>query len=95
MGYEYTIKFEIDAHDEVSALLKGLPYFQHVHQFENRYQFIYRTPENDSQLPNGLAETIADGIYFCDYGDGRGIFKEMIFQLAINYTKIEVIDLSQ
>ena len=55
MGYEYTIKFEIGDASEVSELLTSLPYFQHVHPFENRHQFIYRMPENEGQARDALA----------------------------------------
>ena len=95
MGYEYTIKFEIDAVEEVEELLKALAHFQGVKLLENRKQFYYRSPNNSGQLPNGLAEIQEHGVYFCDYGEGAEILKELVFRIGLGYKTLEVIDFNE
>lgn len=93
MGYEYTVNFATDT--EVYDLLKSLPYFESIQRFQGREQFIYRLPENQGQLPSGLAEVQDGGVYFCDYGGGNEILKELIFRVGLGYKKLEVIDHSE
>ena len=95
MGCDYNINFKIGDIQEVSELLKALPHFLEAKPFQNRDQYLYRTPENSGVLPSGLAEIEVNGVYFCDYGEGREILKELIFRLGLNYKKIEVIDHSE
>lgn len=92
MGCEYTIKFSKPDIKEVQALLKTLPYFQKIILQQGTNQYLFRTPENTGPLPSGLAEIHPSGIYFCDYGEGQEVLKEMIFRLALNYKNLEVID---
>ena len=95
MGCEYNINFKMDDTQEVSELLKALPYFLEVKSFQNRNQYIFRTSGNSGALPSGLAEIDANGIYFCDYGEGRDILRELIFRVGLSYKKLEVIDHSE
>ena len=92
MGYEYNINFDIDESDEVESLLKSLPHFEKTFIFENRKQYIYRLPSNSGEMPNGIAEIEKNSIYFCDYGGGNDVLKEIIFRIGLCYGKLEVKD---
>ena len=92
MGYEYNVKFEIDRSDEIEELLKSLPYFQKTDVFQNRLQFLYRSPKNSGRMPSAVAEIESDSIYFCDYGGGSEVLKELIYRVGLSYKKLEVID---
>lgn len=96
MGCEYSLNFSENDAGEIAALLKTLPYFKHIETVENRDQYIFRTPGNSGPLPSGLAEiSPSSGIYFCDYGEGQEILKELIFRVAMSYDNLAVIDHSE
>lgn len=96
MGCEYSLNFSENDTSEIAALLKALPYFQCIQTVESRGQYIFRTPGNSGPLPSGLAEISPPfGIYFCDYGEGQEILKELIFRVAMSYKNLTVIDHSE
>ena len=92
MGYEYTLYFEIDDPKDVAELLTSLPFFSEVKSFENKDQYLYRSPESSGTLPNGLAQIEPGGVYFCDYGEGQVILQALVFRVSLSYGKLELID---
>lgn len=93
MGYEYTIKCSVGDPSELRDLLKSLPHYERTdRQGERNQAYLYRRADNDGQLPNALIEIISEGLYFCDYGGGEEILKELLFRLALGGGAIELID---
>lgn len=93
MGYEYTIECAAKDDAAVREALETLPFFSHIERPGEREPFyIYRRPENDGQLPNALIEIMPASIYFCDYGEGLDILKELVFQLALLGISIRLVD---
>lgn len=93
MGCEYSIKYAIEDIQETNDILCSLPLFLQVdHGAESGPLFIYRHSENVGQLPNAVIEVTPEGFYFCDYGDGLKVLKELVFRLALNGGPLDVMN---
>jgi len=62
-------------------------------EVEVKANLFKRSAESPVSLQNlGIAEIEKNSIYFCDYGGGSDVLKEIIFRIGLCYGKLEVKD---
>lgn len=93
MGYEYSVKYLGVEEPEIAEILLCLPHIDLSDRSRaNKKAFHYRVATNTGQLPNAYIEIMSDGLYFCDYGEGQDILRDLVFRIALCGGKVQLID---
>lgn len=86
MSIEYEFTFNNFEEEELSAYLKGMPYFEKYD--EENYSFLFR--KSGSKYPDAVIEIHEIGIYLNDYltGVGRELIGLLVEHITGRYGEI-------